>query len=315
MTLFLLLSTLLSFTAFADEQGGPEQTTSLRVVDQSGDVLIPDAPFYLYRVATVTEDGAIQIEPAFENSGVSLSEDDLEDSWSASAVTLENYVVARIADDDPIAPSASAQTNEMGVAEFEPLPDGLYLLVGSQVTIGQTVYTPLAMLIDLPTLGGYSLRDAANTVHVKTSSREREETPIELSVIKVWKDDGHEDQRPTEVTVTLYADEVAFDTVTLNADNNWRFTWTDLDDTGRWNLMESDIPEGYTVTSVQDGTTFVVTNTYQETPDTPTTPSQSKLPQTGQLWWPVSILAICGMAMVLVGVGLRKRGNDRHGSE
>ncbi len=42
-----------------------------------------------------------------------------------------------------------------------------------------------------------------------------------------------------------------------------------------------------------------------DTPDDPTpdnkntVPSDSKLPQTGQLWWPVPVLAIAGIVCVL----------------
>jgi hypothetical protein len=309
---------LISVAAFADNEGGAAQTTTVIVVDQVGDVFIPDASIRLYRVAAVTETGALQAEPAFENSGVSLSMD-AEESWSARAITLESYVVEQAANGTPIAPVAEVQTDIEGEVEFTDLPNGLYLLVGEQVTIGDTIYTPLASLFSLPADTSLSygasanLRDGNLTIYVKNSSRTIELTYTELSVMKVWKDDGHENQRPQEVTVTLYADDAAFDTVTLNADNNWRYTWTELSDTTRWHVTETTVPEHYTVTSVQDGTTFVVTNTYAE--DTPTPSEDPKLPQTGQLWWPVTILSMCGLAMILVGIGIRRRGNDRHEAE
>jgi LPXTG-motif cell wall-anchored protein len=49
-----------------------------------------------------------------------------------------------------------------------------------------------------------------------------------------------------------------------------------------------------------------------KTPNTPNTPTPvrdySRLPQTGQLWWPVPVLALVGAAFVLVG-WFRRRSN------
>jgi LPXTG-motif cell wall-anchored protein len=318
MALFLLLSMILSITASAAENDSDASVTSLTVVDQAGDEFIVDAPFQLYRVADVTNTGDIAFVPAFEAAGVTLSASGSADSWAAAASTLESYVVAQTAGETPIAPAATAQTDENGVALFADMADGLYLLVGSQVTVGQTVYTPSPMLITLPAAGNYGVRNEPVTVHVKNSSRTVEETFIDLSVLKVWKDDGKEAQRPAQVTITLYGDDEEFDTVTLSADNNWSYTWQGLSESVRWHVAETDVPEGYTVTTVQDGTTFVVTNTYaEETPapsttPTPTTTATPKLPQTGQLWWPITLLAMCGLVVILLGLGLRKRGSDHH---
>lgn len=43
------------------------------------------------------------------------------------------------------------------------------------------------------------------------------------------------------------------------------------------------------------------------TPATPTTPGE-KLPQTGQLWWPVPVLLAVGLLLVVLGL-VRRRGN------
>jgi LPXTG-motif cell wall-anchored protein len=318
MALVLLLSVILSITASADETSLAAQTTSLTVIYQVGDEGIANAPFQLYRVAKGTESGEIDMEQAFEPASVDLDEEGTADSWSAGASTLEGYLVELEAEGDPVVPTAEAITNENGVAVFRELPEGLYLLVGDQTMVEQTIYTPMAMLISLTEDSNENFFDEGVTVYVKGSSRTVDGTTTDLSVLKVWKDEGHEDERPAQVTVTLYAEDEAVETVTLSAENNWSYTWTELDDSVRWYLSETDIPEGYTVTTVQDGTTFVVTNTYaEETPapsttPTPTTTTTTKLPQTGQLWWPITLLAICGLAVILLGLGLRKRGSDHH---
>jgi LPXTG-motif cell wall-anchored protein len=139
---------------------------------------------------------------------------------------------------------------------------------------------------------------------------------IELSVVKVWMNDD-EATRPSEVTVVLYKDGAKYSTVKLNKADNWRYTWTGLSSTAKWQLIEESVPTGYTMTAVQEGSTFIVTNTgtgtpttetkTPETPTTTTTTTNQKLPQTGQIWWPIPLLAFCGIIAILLGVKIRRK--------
>ena len=85
-------------------------------------------------------------------------------------------------------------------------------------------------------------------------------------MLKVWDDKGNETERPREIIVQLLKDGKVYDTVTLNKDNNWRYTWASLDDRYEWLVTEKE-PSGYTVKTELRGITFVITNTYS--PDTP----------------------------------------------
>ena len=82
----------------------------------------------------------------------------------------------------------------------------------------------------------------------------------------------------------------------------------------------------------QQGITFTLTNTYiGEEPEDPTNPndpsnpdnpnnpndpsnpgtsSDSTLPQTGQLWWPVPVLLIAGIVICFMGIYLKKRSEN-----
>lgn len=155
----------------------------------------------------------------------------------------------------------------------------------------------------------------------KHTDQEIPDTPTEITrkVLKVWDDNGHENSRPKEITVQLLRDGEIYDTVTLNAGNNWRYTWSGLNDDYRWTIVEKEL-SGYIVRVDQEGVTFVVTNTYvPTTPDTPTqptkpspsTPGKPSLPQTGQLWWPVPVLMCAGL--VLVAAGLLRRRRESNG--
>jgi type II secretory pathway pseudopilin PulG len=320
MVLSLLLGTVLPTTAFADDKS--EQTASLTVINQTENQLIAGADFELYRVASVTSDGGYALEDSFQDASVLLVSGATEGDWSARAVTLESYVVAKKADGDSIAATATEKTNEDGTVTFSNLSTGLYLLVGQQMIIDQKIYTPLATLISLPYSEKNNVSNYNPSIYVKNLVREKEEPTepdnptMDLSVIKVWKDEGHENDRPDHVTVSLYRDGVEYSTVELNTENNWKYTWSVPEDTSRWQLVEKEISAKYTVTSVQDGKAFVVTNTYkEETPNTPDTPSKSTLPQTGQLWWPVLLISLCGSVMFFIGLALRRRGNSDHEAE
>jgi hypothetical protein len=325
----------------------------------------------------------------FQNTGVSITSQD--SSWANQAATLEAYVVERSANGEPISCAASGTTDSSGKVSFSNLPSGLYLLVSDQKTQGSVIYKSSAVLLTLPyqeVSGGWN---DAPTIYAKNSIRETRESLVDLTVVKVWQDTGYTENRPQSVTVTLYQDEEALETVTLSESNSWRHTWKDLNALSDYYLVEQNVPTGYTVTTVQDGTTFVVTNTYNPSPNptpsptptpsttptpTPTTtpstaptptpstspsPSSSpvpdvspepsvspsvspvpvttsptapttspttitttakpttsptttttttKLPQTGQLWWPVTILALLGLLLLLLGWGIRGRGDD-----
>ncbi len=90
---------------------------------------------------------------------------------------------------------------------------------------------------------------------------------VEVSVSKVWEDTGNEDARPESVTVQLYRDGAAYDTaVTLNGDNSWSHTWTDLPDGHDYTVSETNVPAGYTSEATSVGNRWTITNTYTPTP-------------------------------------------------
>jgi hypothetical protein len=340
MAAALVLSLLTPLRASALEPVDLDQRASLTVIDQAEGAPISGADFHLYQVAAVSQDVIFTATEDFAQSGVSLDTSEDKESWADRAVTLEAYVVERSAEGDAIPEIAAGTTDGEGAVQFSDLKPGLYLLVGDQKRVGNTLHKPLATLISLPNLDTAGGWDYHPTIYAKNASRTRRDETVDLSVVKIWKDEGKEDLRPQRVTVTLYEDDQEYDTVTLSAENSWRYTWENLDAMSDWFLMERDVPAEYTVTSVAENAVFVVTNTYREetpeeptptspapsapvspvpstpvspapsTPTTPTTPTQSRLPQTGQLWWPVSLLSVAGLTLILTGLSLRKKENE-----
>ena len=121
---------------------------------------------------------------------------------------------------------------------------------------------------------------------------------VELSVKKVW-DDGNFPERPASVQVALYNGDKLYDTVTLSSANKWRHTWTNLPADGRWSVLETEVPEEYTVKVEQQNDCFVITNSRP----------YIELPDTGQTNWPVPVLAVSGLLLFAFGWALKRKGS------
>lgn len=254
--------------------------------------------FDLYHVA-VASDSGWQPTDDFAAYPVTLPDEDSPAAdWRAAAETLAAYV----AQDTPT-PAASGRVAS-GSVQFGALEEGLYLAIGETVQQNNTLYIPVPVLIHVQ-------GDTAVTIKAEETAVTPE--PVEYTVAKVWQ--GGENARPLSVTVQLLCDGQPDRTVSLNALNGWRYTWTS--EPGHlWQVAEQNVPDGFAVAVEQDGLAFTVTNTWQE-PQQPGSPDQpgstpvpgtppmgqtgGTLPQTGQLWWPVPLLLALGVACVGIG--------------
>lgn len=225
---------------------------------------------------------------------------DLEENGAAA--TLIRYLKR-----DKVQPMKTG-TVENGKLVLNNLPLGVYVLIGEEAEDEDYVYTPNPMMFSIP----QNKNNKPEWDVTITGKYEREPIPpeeeyVDISVRKIWNDDGHKSKRPEEIKVQLLCDDEVYDTVTLNRSNNWRCTWTDLDADCEWDVVEKKVPDNYKVSIKQKGNTFIVTNTYKNPP--PYYPP-GKLPQTGQLWWPVPILAFAGLAFVAIGTVCRRKNEN-----
>ncbi len=287
------------------------------------------ADFSLYLAATVDATGKLTPTESFSRFPVrfqNTSNDSGLDSWSALASTLEGYVLYH-----DLPPTTTGATDGRGLLTFHDLTPGFYLVLSERCRRANQVYDAQPFLVMLPTLdkdsSEWNYQMAVSLKYEKHSNNFGHPRPISRKVLKVWQDEGHEHQRPQEITVQLLRDGKRYDTVVLNEANNWRYAWNELDSKYRWNLVE-EAGENYTVQITREGLTFLLTNTWEEpdspsptepdssnpphpsdpsTPSTPTTPGKPELPYTGQLWWPVPLLLCAGLFFLVVGVIRRKR--------
>ena len=230
--------------------------------------------------------------------------DDLSaEAITAAAETLENYAVT-----DKISPIAEGETDAEGKIKFENLKSGIYLVSGKELKVENTIYIPSAILIEVRD-GDVDL-DAYPKFYLDVFGSEYEH----YTVKKIWENDENAlTDRTASITVEIYCDETLNETVTLNDENNWTYDWT-AEKGHRWRVKGTNVPDKYTVSYRSNETQFAIINSHQiettvtttpttTTVTTTTTKYEPKLPQTGQLWWPVPILALGGM--IFVGIGCR----------
>ena len=285
----ILLTLALCLTAFAAEEDAVidwEKTGSiaLTLADSYDQTPVEGARITLYKVAVAgSEDSLLTFAftEDFADSGVSLenlNDESLPEKLAAFAAEKKLTGVTETTDKD-------------GKLTFKEVPLGFYLLVQTGGAEGYSVCMPFTVAV--PT------SDSAQWIYdIEASPKAGIVRLTELTVKKAWAGSG---KHPESVTVQLKRNDEAFGSpVMLNAENNWSYTWKELEARERWSVEEVAVPEGYKATYETKDTVVTITNT-------------SKLPQTGQLNWPVPVLICAGLALFVVGWVLffrRKKGKN-----
>ena len=93
---------------------------------------------------------------------------------------------------------------------------------------------------------------------------------VNLSIKKIWAGDPNPNQ-PQSIAVQLFKDgKPQGNPITLNQNNNWRYTWTGLDKGPAWTVDETTIPTGYTKSITGNASSgFLITNTWFKPTDIP----------------------------------------------
>lgn len=150
---------------------------------------------------------------------------------------------------------------------------------------------------DVP--AGYKATYETNGQTVTITNTPVSTEPAALTVKKVWSGDKGI-KRPEAVTATLYNGTEKVESVLLNAANGWTYTWENLDPSGSWQVVETNIPKEYTPSYKVENGVVTITNT-------------ATLIHTGQLKWPVPVLG--GLGLILAALGCvvifrKKKGKD-----
>lgn len=125
-----------------------------------------------------------------------------------------------------------------------------------------------------------------------------------IQVFKKWADsDNAAGKRPKSITVELLESGKVIATASLSGETGWSHTFANLEKETAYSVREQAV-EGYSsVIQGNETNGFTITNTYLI----------DRLPQTGQHWWPIGLMALAGVAMVVLGIYELKERNG-HGA-
>ena len=105
------------------------------------------------------------------------------------------------------------------------------------------------------------------TGYITTITNTHKPSKIDITVSKIWHDDGNgTGKRPENISVTLLADGEEVTTITLTGDDNWQYTFSDLNayKNGQkimYSVVENNVPDGYVVAYEGDmDTGFIIHN-------------------------------------------------------
>ncbi len=202
--------------------------------------------------------------------------------WNDDGVNRPESITVYLLKDGELADSVEITEADNWTYTWEDLPAGY----SWSVVEGET--------------DGYTTEYKADGTEVTiTNTKILAKEPYDLTVKKVWEDSGKRG-RPESAEVMLYNGETVVEAVVLGEWNNWTHTWKSLDGDGNWQVIETNVPDGYTPFYEKDGNTVTVTNV-------------ESLLQTGQNDWLIPVLAGCGLLVIGVGVVLMfRKGKKNH---
>ena len=276
--LTLLLVLTCSYTVFAEEYN-PNLTGSISVTltDKKQSEAIVGAELSLYYVATVImdENGNLIYDYTNDFKQLDCAIDDAE-----LATKLDSFVSQHSI------PSVKTTTNINGTAMCAELPLGLYFIKQTGAVEGFAPCTPF--LVTVP-----NEKDGEYLYDVNASPKTEVTRLTSITIKKVWNTDKSTEAEDS-VTVQLLRNGNVIKTAILNVQNNWQITYSDMPESDAYSIKEVDVPKGFTATYQQKGYVFTVTNT-------------STLIQTGQLMWPIPVLAVSGLLLIAVGITLLQK--------
>ena len=291
-------------TADAKEAISPEKECALTLSYRCNGTAFEAVPVNLYRIADVSANYQYSLTEPFAAAGLELNGIASTSEWNEIRSTLEAYILAH-----DVEAACTARTDAQGQARFEGLEPGLYLAVN-----GETENCRFdSALLALPGLGAdglwqYKLTAALKGEEIPPVEPDEE---IELKLLKLWKGDDGQSDRPASIQAEIFRNGELYQTVTLSKENNWAYSWTAENDGASWNVTETDVPSGYVMTVEKRGTTFILTNTMpsDDPPGDDVPPEDS--PKTGDsesaLLYTV-LMYVSGAVLVILGItGKRKR--------
>jgi len=224
----------------------------------------------------------------FENSGISIA-GLVNDPSEANAKNILEYIKENSI-------SCLSSVSKDGKSEFSKLKMGIWLVYCNN----DADYTFNPYIVFLPySQNGKLYYSLTSTPKAQPNSPNNKI----IYVFKKWDDKNNAaKKRPDDITVELKRNGEVTNTVVLNESNGWAYTFTNLPNQGEYVVNEKSVKDYSVKYSGDSENGFIITNTY----------NGDKLPQTGQLWWPIGIISVAGILFILLGIiELRGRKNAK----
>lgn len=263
----------------ADFSAGRKGSISITLTDPDGVSPIAGAELSLYYVAEVGRNNSYNLAYMINDEYKGLI--DLNDAELPSA--LDKFV------GENELPSQKLVTDSQGNVFYGELPTGLYFVKQSNTVEG---YAPCSsFLVTLPekTENGYNYS-------INASPKTDVERLTDITIKKVWNTDSYS-KISDEVMVQLLKDGVVLETALLNSENDWKITYEDMPASDGYSILEINVPKGFKATYSANAYEFTVTNS-------------SSLAQTGQLVWPIPVLAMIGLVLISAGTVIIRKTRD-----
>ncbi|MBP3280661.1 MAG: Cna B-type domain-containing protein [Butyrivibrio sp.] len=304
--------------------------------------LMANVQSHLYLVATIDEKGQYTVTEQFAgfftdsdcfNNGFDY------DAWkqfvSYEEASDSDNLLAYIKENN-ISPVAEKLSEGDGKTYYTDLELGVYYVLSDKVEAGGYTHSFVNFLYPVPILEMTETGNVRVNYNPSASPKKSKIASVHCSLRKRWSDSGNTANRPQTVTFRIYCDGEFMEEVTLSSENDWYYEWGISGD-HTFSVEEVNVASGYSsdIQVVQNGHDFeyVCTNSFNPPPpgDNPPPPGDNppgdtppgipdlpevlgairdlpqvlgarRLPQTGQLWWPLPILVIAGVFLIVKGI-------------
>ena len=277
LCLAVLLLVACVITASAEEFN-PERTGSISVTltEQNEKTPIVGAELSVYYIASVSVNANGKLSYVYTDSFAGAGFD-LNDPEFVSK--MDAYLSDKV-------PAIKMRTDANGAACCADLPLGLYFVRQTNAVEGFAPCTPFPVTVPMENGEGY--------VYAVNASPKTEVAKLtSITIRKVWNI-GASTKKADSVAVQLLRNGKVIESAILSEKNNWQVTYEGMPESDGYSIREVNVPAGFTATYKRNGYVFTVTNT-------------STLAQTGQLIWPIPVLALVGVLLIAVGSALLQK--------
>ncbi len=291
----------------AAEEG--KGSLSLHYVYQ--DTALDGVKVRIYRVAELDRDGTCHLikpystEVSFPITNLNRITDSSQ--WNRLITPVSAYIYTY-----KINPDAAGTTANGGNVKFDNLTLGIYLVIADplEVPSESCIYSFNSFYTAIPSLDdkGVWHADVLDVVGIPKCEKTTVPASYDYAVYKRWNDYGYESLRPSYIIIHIYKDGIHYATQTLSPANNWSYSWT-YEPGHTWAISEEADFSKYTLDIVTSGRIFYLYNSHRSEEGEvlgesrePEVKGADRLPQTGQLWWPIPLLILAGLFCMILGI-------------